>query len=46
MKRWLQEPLLHFLLFGSALFLLYYQVADPEEVADNRIIISGRTSNA
>ena len=40
MKRWLQEPLLHFLLIGVALFALFYQVADPEEVADNRIVIS------
>jgi hypothetical protein len=40
MKRWLQEPLLHFLLIGAALFALFYQVADPETVADNRIVIS------
>ena len=40
MKRWLQEPLLHFLLIGAALFLLCYQVADPGDVADNRIVIS------
>jgi hypothetical protein len=40
LKRWLQEPLLHFLLIGALLFLLFYQVADPEDVADNRIIIS------
>ena len=40
MKRWLQEPLLHFLLIGAALFGLFYQVADPEVVADNRIVIS------
>ena len=40
MKRWLQEPLLHFLLIGAVLFLLYYQVADPEEVSDNRLVIS------
>ena len=40
MKRWLQEPLLHFLLIGAALFALFYQVADPESVADNRIVIS------
>lgn len=40
MNRWLQEPLLHFLLIGVALFLLFYQVADPEDVADNRIVIS------
>ena len=40
LKRWLQEPLLHFLLIGAALFALFYQVADPETVSDNRIIIS------
>ena len=40
MKRWLQEPLLHFLVIGAALFALFYQVAEPEEIADNRIVIS------
>jgi hypothetical protein len=40
LKRWLQEPLLHFLLIGVALFLLFYQVADPGDVADKRIVIS------
>ena len=32
--------MLHFLLIGAALFALFYQVADPETVSDNRIIIS------
>ena len=40
LKRWLQEPLLHFLIIGAALFALFYQVADPETVSDNRIVIS------
>ena len=40
MKRWLQEPLLHFLAIGAVLFALFYQVADPETVSDNRIVIS------
>lgn len=40
MKRWLQEPLLHFLAIGAVLFALFYEVADPEQVADNRIVIS------
>ena len=40
MKRWIQEPLVHFLLIGAALFALFYQVADPEQPADNRIVIS------
>lgn len=40
MKRWLHEPLLHFLLIGAAIFVLFYQVAEPETVTDNRIVIS------
>ena len=40
MKRWFHEPLLHFLLIGAAIFVLFYQVAEPETVADNRIVIS------
>ena len=40
MRRWLQEPLLHFLLIGAVLFALFYQVADPEAVSDNRIVVS------
>ena len=40
MKRWLQEPLLHFLTIGAVLFALFYQVADPESVAENRIVIT------
>ena len=39
-KPWLIDPLLHFLLIGAALFALFYQVADPAEVADNRIVIT------
>lgn len=39
-KRWLKEPLLHFVLIGAALFALFYQVADPAIVSDSRIIIS------
>ena len=40
MKRWLREPLLHFLIIGAGLFALYYQVANPEAVSENRIVIS------
>jgi len=40
LRRWLQEPLLHFLLIGAALFALFYLVADPETISDNRIVIS------
>ncbi len=39
MDRWLKEPLLHFLLIGAGLFVLFFQVADPESLVDNRIRI-------
>jgi hypothetical protein len=39
MDRWLKEPLLHFLLIGAGLFVLFFQIADPESLADNRIRI-------
>ena len=35
----LREPLMHFLLIGAALFLVFDQVGDPVEI-DNRIVIS------
>jgi len=35
----LREPLLHFLLIGMGLFVMFDQVSDPVEV-DNRIVIS------
>ncbi|MEN8133221.1 MAG: peptidylprolyl isomerase [Pseudomonadota bacterium] len=45
LKSWLREPLLHFLLIGAVLFLLYYlqnDLNDEDLVADsNRIVISG-----
>lgn len=44
LKSWLREPLLHFLLIGAVLFLLYYLQNDPndEDLAadNNRIVIS------
>jgi hypothetical protein len=40
LKNWLKEPLLHFLLIGAMLFALFYQVAEPVDVSDNRIVIS------
>ncbi len=40
MKQLFREPLLHFLLIGVALFVLFYRVADPVAVSDNRIVIS------
>lgn len=45
LKSWLREPLLHFLLIGAALFVLYYlqnDLNDEDFAADNhRIVISG-----
>jgi hypothetical protein len=38
--RWLKEPLLHFLLIGAGLFLLFYQVADPESEQPDRIEVT------
>jgi parvulin-like peptidyl-prolyl isomerase len=39
-KKWLREPLLHFLLIGAALFILYGLQNDQPVNDDNRIIIS------
>jgi peptidyl-prolyl cis-trans isomerase C len=41
MKKWLKEPLLHFLLIGALLFGLY-SLLNPQEadVAENRIVVS------
>lgn len=39
-KRLLREPLLHFLLIGVGLFLLYSQVGDPETGIDHRIVVT------
>lgn len=36
----LREPLLHFLLIGAGLFLLYSQIADPLAETDQRITIT------
>ncbi len=38
-KKWLREPLLHFLLIGGALFLLY-GLQNENVVNDNRIVVS------
>ncbi len=40
LKRWLREPLFHFLIIGAGLFVLFYEVADPQAVVENRIVIS------
>lgn len=38
MKKWLKEPLLHFLLLGALIFLLYSQT-NPSEDSDYKIVI-------
>ena len=39
--KWLREPLLHFLLIGVAIYLLYVAVSDPvPEEADKAIVVS------
>ena len=40
LKKWLNEPLLHFLLIGAALFLLYGLQNEGYVNDDNRIVIS------
>lgn len=40
MKKWLREPLLHFLLIGAALFLFYGFQNDGYVDYDNRIVIT------
>ena len=40
MKKWLREPLLHFLLIGAGLFLLYGLQNDGYVSENNRIVIS------
>ena len=40
MKKWLREPLLHFLLIGAAIFLLYNLQNEGYVNEDNRIVIS------
>ena len=36
----LREPLLHFLVIGAALFIIFYQINDTQIKTDNRIIIT------
>ncbi|MDX1335369.1 MAG: peptidylprolyl isomerase [Gammaproteobacteria bacterium] len=38
--RWFKEPLLHFLLIGAAIFLLFYQVGDSGIERQDQIVIS------
>ncbi len=40
MKRLLKDPLLHFLLIGAALFLVFGMVKSPAENPENRIVIT------
>ena len=40
MKRFLREPLVHFLLGGAALFLLYGGVAGPDVAHPDRIVVT------
>jgi hypothetical protein len=37
--KWLREPLLHFLLIGAAIYLLYGAVAEPVPEADDKNIV-------
>jgi len=41
MKRILRDPLLHFLLIGAALFLVFGLFKGPESNEENRIVITG-----
>lgn len=45
MGRWLKEPLLHFLLIGAALFLLYALQAEDSQEQPQRIVFSEADSD-
>ena len=38
--RWLKEPLLHFLLIGAGLFVVFYQVGDSTAARSDSIVVS------
>lgn len=40
MKRILQEPLLHFLLLGAAIFVAYSLVARPNSAEPGKIVVT------
>jgi hypothetical protein len=41
LSRLIKEPLLHFLLLGGCLFVLFYQVAEPEQAtSSNQILVA------
>ena len=41
LKRLLREPLVHFLILGGMVFLLFHAAARPDALQDGRIIVSG-----
>ena len=40
MKKLLMDPLLHFLLIGAALFIIFGMIKGPADNQDNRIVIT------
>jgi len=40
MRRWLREPLVHFLLLGAGLFLLFSIVGDSDDMPTGSIVVS------
>ena len=40
MKKLLKDPLLHFLLIGAALFLVFGLIKSPAGIEENRIVIT------
>ncbi len=45
-RNWLREPLLHFLLLGAGLFLLYHWVRGGETVAPGEIVVTEARAEA
>lgn len=45
MSRWLKEPLIHFLLLGAAIFLIYDQIAARGSAPDEIFISRGQQEN-
>jgi hypothetical protein len=41
--RWLREPLVHFVLIGAGLFLLYELTAEPTDAATDQIVVATAT---
>lgn len=42
LSKLVREPLLHFLVIGACLFALFYQVADPVDIAEPNLIVVNR----